>query len=318
MTESFVKPQWASWFENLGHFVSHLPCVEAGSTSPRLVVSVPTGQYVAWLIAAGALSFPYEHLPIDEINEENTFATWLTPKKKMGDTTFIHSGKRRFKFENFPTTSVDLDLQRVPARILPVDTPTDRGGMSPDRDIKDLVKGIPALNTTWHRWWAFNCLSPVVIIGDGRAYLQNQREEILEKAPSWFDDYARVLLSEDSQQTSNPERMYFHPFMVFSPQVGNSKSWLRAMKPRLVIVTSWSSYTRKHQSLFAGVPHIILVNRRVKSSIDAASFLSLDQSASRESDAKLPSPPNGVHIRAFNYNVGYDLGDLEEDELEEL
>jgi hypothetical protein len=109
--------------------------------------------------------------------------------------------------------------------------------------------------------------------------------------------------------------MYFHPFMVLHAEVGNKLPWLRAMQPRLVIVTSWSSYTRKHQMLFAGAPHIILTNRRVTSAIDASAFLSISNQSELETNLHNDStPPHGVFLKSFNEQVLLDQGDIAGDE----
>jgi hypothetical protein len=109
--------------------------------------------------------------------------------------------------------------------------------------------------------------------------------------------------------------MYFHPFMVLHAEVGNKLPWLRAMQPRLVIVTSWSSYTRKHQSLFAGAPHIILTNRRVTSAIDATAFLSISEKSAHETDLLAThTPPHGVFLKSFNEQVLLDQGDVAGDD----
>jgi hypothetical protein len=103
--------------------------------------------------------------------------------------------------------------------------------------------------------------------------------------------------------------------MVLHASVGNDRPWLRAMQPRLVIVTSWSSYTRKHQALFAGAPHIILTNRRVSSSLEAAEFLSI--SGSSESASQVLNdivPPHGVFIKSFDHQVLIDQGETSSDE----
>jgi len=106
--------------------------------------------------------------------------------------------------------------------------------------------------------------------------------------------------------------MYFHPFMVLSPQSGDNRSWLRAMKPRIVIVTSWTAYRRCHPSLFAGSPHVIITNRRVPSSLKAASTLEFDTAAQDWSQG-VPPPP-GVHVKLFHHHVGKDMGDTADDD----
>jgi len=305
-------PAWANWFHELGAHTATIPFQESQGRAPRIVVSVPTGQFTTWMIVAGALSAGPPALKTPEV--DTPYATWNNATKRMDDCVFTsHTRPNQLEIVDHPGFIVPIDMW--PVKAIPEGTPNDRSGASPRRHLMDELRELPGLKNSWHLWYARQCLSPVVIIGDGREYLQNQREELLEKSPNWFTDEARALLSEDSQQTSNPERMYFHPFMVLHASVGNNNPWLRAMQPRLVIVTSWSSYTRKHQSLFAGAPHIILTNRRVTSAIDASAFLSISDKSDFESDLLAKrTPPHGVFLKSFNEQVLLDQGDIAGDE----
>jgi hypothetical protein len=263
------------------------------------------------MITNGALS----HNPGigDSIQIGRRYTTWVSPLGRMRDTEFAPTKSPNVvAFDGFPGHKLQLDINRLPVREIPADTPHERGGAPLDSDIEDRLRNLPGYANLWHTKYAGQCLSPVVIIGDGREYLQNQREELIEEVPLWFGEEQRALLSEDSHQTSNPERTYFHPFMVFSPQVGNTLPWLRAMKPRLVIVTSWSAHRRMHPSLFAGAPHIILANRRVKSAVAAADFL--DQVKARGADAATSAPPHGIFVRTFEHQVLVDSAELSDDD----
>lgn len=314
MGEVGVRPEWASWFHTLGTLAVHHQFVDIGGDSPRIVVSSPTGQFVAWMIAAGALDVEPDEDWSDPIEEGPTFTSWISGKKRMGDTRFkrVPSGSN---FSYDPTFGLTQVPDSYPARLLPDGTPSERGGAPPKQNVRDRVRAIPGLKLSVHTWWARHCISPVVIIGDGRSYLQGQRQELLEKAPHWFSDKVQVLLSEESGQTENSDRMYFHPFMLLSPRTGDSKPWLRATRPRLVIVTSWSSYTRRHASLFAGAPHVIITNRRVPSAVEAASTLEFDHTAKEWSDG-MPPPP-GVNVRVLLQRVTIDSGELSDDDESE-
>lgn len=305
-------PAWANWFYELGSQTATIPFQELSGEAPRIVVSVPTGQFTTWMIIAGALSI--EPPALEKPQVDTSYATWSPGDVKINDCTFApHADPNRIVFVDHPGQSVLRDSW--PVKAIPEGTPKNRSGAPPGPELRDRLRGLPGLKNIWHLWYARRCLSPVVIIGDGREYLQNQREELLEKAPQWFTDEARALLSEDSKQTSNPERMYFHPFMVLHAEIGDKKPWLRAMRPRLVIVTSWSSYTRKHQSLFAGAPHIVLTNRRVASAIDASSFLSIKEKSVLEPDLQMKlTPPHGVFLKSFSERVLLDKGDIGGDE----
>jgi hypothetical protein len=264
------------------------------------------------MIVAGALSINPPTLETPKV--DTSYSTWNSAASKMDDCTFnAHTRPNQIVFADHPKTIVTADLW--PVKATPEGTPKNRSGAAPRPNLRDELRELPGLKNSWHLWYARQCLSPVVIIGDGREYLQNQREELLEKAPKWFTDEARALLSEDSQQTSNPERMYFHPFMVLHAEVGNKLPWLRAMQPRLVIVTSWTSYTRKHQMLFAGAPHIILTNRRVTSAGDASAFLSISEKSEHETDLlNTHTPPHGVFLKSFNEQLLLDQGDVAGDD----
>ena len=305
-------PAWANWFHELGSRAATIPFQESQGKAPRIVVSVPTGQFTTWMIVAGALSAGPPALETPKV--DTSYSTWNSAASKMDDCTFnAYTRPNQIVFADHPKTIVTADLW--PVKATPEGTPKNRSGAPPRPNLRDELRELPGLKNSWHLWYARQCLSPVVIIGDGREYLQNQREELLEKAPKWFTDEASALLSEDSQQTSNPARMYFHPFMVLHAEVGNKLPWLRAMQPRLVIVTSWSSYTRKHQSLFAGAPHIILTNRRVTSAIDASAFLSISEKSAYETDLLTThTPPHGVFLKTFNEQVLLDQGDVAGDD----
>ena len=309
-------PAWANWFTELGARVATIPFTQGTGLAPRIVVSVPTGQFTTWLTIAGALVQTTEKLspPVEGV----TYATWNPATVRMDDCEFsAHKSAGQLDVVGHPGSRVIADMW--PVKAVPDGTPSNRSGAPPGPDLRDEFRQLPNLEKNWTHWYAKHCLSPVVIIGDGREYLQNQREELLEKAPQWFTHEARILLSEDSQQTSNPDRTYFHPFMVLHASVGNDRPWLRAMQPRLVIVTSWSSYTRKHQALFAGAPHIILTNRRVSSSLEAAEFLSISgpsESASQVLDDIVP--PHGVFVKSFDHQVLIDQGETSSDEDMEI
>jgi hypothetical protein len=314
VSEVGARPEWATWFQKLGAISAYRPFAQVGENAPRIVVSSPTGQFVAWMIAAGALGVDADLVQSDIIEEHTNYATWHSGKKRMADTQFTPARQKDY-FSFVPPATSAISGAIHPVRRLPDGTPPDRGGAPPRQNLRDRLRHLPGLQHSWHTWWARHCISPVVIVGDGRDYLQGQRKELLEKAPDWFSDQTRSLLSEESGQTCTPERMYFHPFMVLSPESGDNRQWLRATRPRLVIVTSWTAYKRKHPSFFAGSPHVIITNRRVPSSLDAASTLQFDQNVS-EWDQGVQPPP-GVHVRVFSQGVTVDHGDSSDDDESE-
>ena len=326
-------PSWASLFTRIGERAATLPLAEIGGRSLRVVVSVPTGQFATWQIISGAFGVTPNVNMAPKVGM--TYSTWNSKLGRMDDCVFeSHRLKDQLgiqglaDFAEIEITQPEKKRKEikpsVPASNWPVvevpnGTPIKRSGAAPRPTLRDELREIEGLRLTWMKWYASRCISPIVVIGDGREYLHNQRKEMLDKAPNWFTHESRVLLSEDSQQTSNPDRMYFHPFMVFSPGVGNSRPWLRSMRPRLVIVTSWSSYTRKHRSLFAGSPHVILVNRRVPSSLEASEYTS--QSPSSDLDQEFTNglrPQHGIFVKTFDEQVLIDNGDISSDDEIEI
>ena len=309
-------PSWASLFTRIGERAAALPFAEIGGRSPRVVVSVPTGQFATWQLISGAFGITPNVNMAPNIGV--SYSTWNSKLGRMDDCVFEpHRMKDQLAIQGHSDFSVPAS--NWPVVEVPDGTPIKRSGAAPRPTLRDELREIEGLRLTWMKWYASRCISPIVVIGDGREYLHNQRKEMLDKAPNWFTHESRVLLSEDSQQTSNPDRMYFHPFMVFSPGVGNSRPWLRSMRPRLVIVTSWSSYTRKHRSLFAGSPHVILVNRRVPSSLEAAEYTA--QTSSSDLDQKITNglgTQHGIFVKTFDEQVLIDNGDVSSDDEIEI
>jgi hypothetical protein len=309
-------PSWASLFTRIGERTASLPLTEVGGHAPRVVVSVPTGQFATWQVINGAFAVT-PNVNIEPSTGVN-YSTWNSKLVRMDDCMFEpHKDQGQLAIQGHSDTSVPAS--NWPVVEVPAGTPKKRSGAAPRPTLRDELREIEGQRLTWMKWYASRCISPIVVIGDGREYLHNQRRELLDKAQHWFTHESRVLLSEDSQQTSNPERMYFHPFMVFSPGVGNSRPWLRSMRPRLVIVTSWSSYTRKHRSLFAGSPHVILANRRVASSLEAAEFTA--QSSKSDLEQEIINglrPQHGVFVKTFDEQVLIDNGDISSDDEIEI
>ena len=313
---SDAKPLWANLFSEIGERAARLPFVETGSKAIRIVLSVPTGQFATWQLINGA----FGNSPEVKLNPEigATYSTWNSQLSRMDDCVFEpHRIPEQLAIRGHP--NVSIPATNWPVVEVPKGTPTNRSGAAPRPTLRDELREIEGLRLTWMKWYATRCISPVVVIGDGREYLHNQRKELIEKVPNWFTKESEILLSEDSLQTSNPERMYFHPFMVFSPGVGNSRPWLRNMRPRLVIVTSWSSYTRQHRSLFSGAPHVILANRRVASSLEAAEFTS--QISKSDLEQKITTGlhlQHGIFIKTFDEQVLIDNGDVSSDDEVEI
>lgn len=255
------KPEWCDYLERLGRELAALPTAEFGEPSPRIILSLPTGRFSYWMLAAGALA----EQPVHGRNFQpgDRVACWVD--RKMRDVELEEAGPDAWRLS---AGVQNLKTKFVAVRV-PEGTPDDRESAKLGIDMRDRLRQVPGHERDFHVWYASHSLKPVVIVGTGREHVQLQRRILLSEAPNWFGAGTRELLTEDSSMTSNPERMLFHPFMVFDADVGRTRPWLRQMLPRIVITTSWSSHLRMHPALWSRVPQIIITNRRVRSAFDA-------------------------------------------------
>lgn len=287
-------PEWAISLSNTGRQLAQLPSTSVGQLAPRLLLSVPTGQYVAWMLANGALQASPKLGPNPSIGDKVT--VWLN--KKMQDVKVVGCGENEWEIRD-STAYVPgkVGVDRVPGVVLPSDIPLDRGFGQPTPDYR---KKLAQLGANYARKYSDHCGSPVVIIGDGREFLQGQRDELVNDAHNWLDRNSAVLLDQESGQVSNPNRILFHPFMILSPEVSQSNPWLRTILPRLVIVTRWSYYRRMDPSLFAGAPMIVIANRRVENNWSAIDETDELQDLTEEfKSVELGNFPNGIFTRKF-------------------
>lgn len=301
-------PDWGQYLINVGRLISQLPPVEYGGMAPRVVLSVPTGRFTYWLLTAGAL--------LESPKLENNcvvgdvVATW--DDKRMRDSRISMDRDGLWKMDS----GNKVQPGEWPVVKLPEGTPEDRRAARVDRDYRDVLAKLPGKQHTWYKWFAEHCLKPVVIVGTGREHIQRQRETLLRDAPNWFTQEALALLNEDSSATSNAQRMLFHPYMVFDAGVGQDRPWLQQMVPRLVIVTSWSSRNRIHQSLFSRVPHVIITNRRVRSAVDVDRDLQgVDGLPSIEKLIE-DGRPHSIQVRTFAQVAQGAAADDSEDEVD--
>lgn len=261
MPYTLERPAWGDYLLRLGRALADLPAVGYGEPAPRIVLSVPSGRFTYWFLAAGAMSV--ERFPQPRPIAGDRVATWLNPR--MQDVDLVETRPGTWQLEQ--GTSVIADTW--PAIRVHPETPAGRRATRPPKDYREALSLLPGRRTNWHVWFASKCLIPVIIVGTGREHIQKQRQVLLEEVPHWFSQEEAALLDEDSASTSNPERTLFHPFMVFDAGVGSDRRWLREMLPRLVITTSWSSRNRMHPALFSRAPHVIITNRRVRSETEA-------------------------------------------------
>jgi len=296
MATTPTKPKWATFLNDLGALLADLPSTPVGELAPRVIASVPTGRFTYWFATAGAL----EKDPKLDVEPQvgQRCATWAD--RRMRDVVLQEASKDTWRLG--PGSTVLKGVH--PILPVPEGTPDDRGtGILPG-DYRDDLRKLPGKRTTFHVWFARNCLKPVVIVGTGREHIQRQRATILEAARDWFTVETAALLDDDSTMTSNVNRVLFHPYMVFDAGCDKSNPWVRAVVPRLVITTSWSSRKRMHPALFQRAPQIIVCNRRVISATEALTDTkdSTPLSELQAQIAALGIPP-GIFIHAYGETV---------------
>jgi hypothetical protein len=302
-------PEWAKAISAVGRTMAQQPTTPVGEMAPRLLLSVPTGQYVAWMLANGALQAPPKLGPDPVIGDK--VVAWLN--KRLLDVTVKPYGVNQWEINDEGAKRGEIG-ERVPGTLLPIDVPENRGVGRPTKEYRVRLAEIPGMKFNSSIYYSEQCMSPVVIIGDGQEYLQNQRDEIVDIANSWLDDKTSILLDQDTLQVSNPDRILFHPFMILGPNVAKANPWIRALTPRLVIVTRWSYFRRMDPSLFAGAPMIVLANRRVGDNWNAIDETDEYQTLTPAfKELKLGSFPNGIFARKFSTRVNAPVDDDDEE-----
>jgi len=314
-----TAPSWARLFTAIGREMAELPNRRVGETSPVLVASVPTGQYAAWLIAAGALGAPAKLETTDEPGDYRA-TTWDEGRGQVGDVQIsiakqIIDGEQRIVVKIGQTTYT----KGLPYALQDADPPSERAGQLNLSKVEKLriasaIKPLLPRNNQWYLWWAQQCASPVMLVGTGSEYWMNQRSELLDSEPSWIWPTSRTLLGLDMARLCDPARALLFPFSIISPSVGGRFPWLRSIRPRLVIYTSWKSFSLRHPAAFAGVPTVVLANRRVESALKCAT----DTESIRRPDisdlqcTKLRI--RGIDLRIVDYPVIPDDGSISDDE----
>lgn len=314
-----TAPSWARLFTAIGREMAELPNRRVGETSPVMIASVPTGQYAAWFIAAGALGAPAKLETAEEPGDYRA-TTWDEDRQQVGDVK-ISVASQVIDGESRVVAKIGRNTytKGLPYALQVIDPPSERAGQLnlskvEKSKIAAAIKPLLPKNNQWYLWWAQHCASPVVIVGTGSEYLMNQRSEILESEPSWIWPTSRTLLGLDMARLCDPARALLFPFSIISPTIGGRFPWLRSIRPRLVIYTSWKSFSLRHPSAFAGVPTVVLANRRVESALKCAS----DTESIRRKDisdfqcTKLSI--RGIDLRVVDYPVIPDDGSITDDE----
>lgn len=271
MGEGIPLPDWASYLTSVGQRLAELPTCEFGEPSARVVLSVPTGRFTYWMMVAGALSVTPQL--DDNFQDGEVVTTWLTTPfvisdvelRSVGDAWQLPPPEKRLKSS--------LKAVRTPP-----DAPESRRSSRLPQELRDSFRimqseGQKKRNLPWYVDYTMQCLRPIVIIGRGREYIQEQRRILVDTTPNWFDDDALSFLKRDALGVFEGDQMLFHPYMILDESVGKTRPWIRPMTPRLTVVTSWNSHAAMSASLFSRRPRVIVANRRVKGSAGVLSSL---------------------------------------------
>ena len=117
-------PEWAQSIAKAGKLLAQLPSTPIGELAPRLLLSVPTGQYVSWMLANGALQADPK-LGQDPIIGDRV-TVWL--EKKMQDVEVCARGDIEWELRDGTSRKEGkIGVNRVPGVVLPQETPRDRG-----------------------------------------------------------------------------------------------------------------------------------------------------------------------------------------------
>lgn len=297
-------PMWARAFTAVGLELGQQRNRNDGETAPVAVLSVPTGQYAAWLIASGAFGAPPKLKPITAIGEYMC-TTWVEESHQVGDRVvkvtlkdgaLVHTVGRTSYLRGLPVVQHHLPLPEGRARHRCL---TRREA---DR-IREVIRPLMPRTEHWYMWWTRQCLSPVVVVGDGGEYLLNQKNELVSEVPDWLWDTTQTLLSLEMSRVRDVDRLLEFPFSIISPRAAAQSAWARSIRPRLVIYTSWSAFSRRRKDTFAGCPTVVLVNRRVQSSLRCLDEVPEFELAHSPSVKPLKQLPRGIAMRVFDVPV---------------
>lgn len=298
MGASIPAPEWAQYLANVGRRLAELPTSDFGAQAPRVVLSMPTGRFTYWMLAAGAISSE----PQLETNfkDGDLVTTWLKDPSFM-----VTDLELKAERDSWRLTHQDSRLKTsLKAVRTPAGAPESRRSTRMPQEIRDSFRILESENSQnrkgpWYATYTAQCLRPIVIIGRGREYIQEQRRALLRAVPNWFSDDALSLLGRDTSGVFDGDQMLFHPYMVLDENVGANRPWIRPLAPRLTVVTSWNSNCTLAASLFSRRPRVVVANRRVKGSIgflSAIGGLTKDPDLQRLVDADRPP---GVEAFAF-------------------
>jgi len=303
-TIPFAAPSWARAFTAVGLEVASQANRGDGELAPVAILSVPTGQFAAWLLAAGALGARPKLSPIETIGEF-VCTTWIEDIDQIGDTNVSVQLRDGQLIHRVGRTLYTKGLPVFQHHLSPPDERGHHRNLSrlEAQRIRKAIQPLMPKTENWYIWWTRQCLSPAIIIGDGGDYLLHQKTEILLKQPTWFWETSRTLLSLEMKRVREINRLLQFPFAVISPRAAASSPWARSIRPRIVIYTSWSAYTRRRADTFAGCPTVVLVNRRVSSSLRCRTDLSKEFEKGSRLMSPLTSLPKGIAMHVVDFPV---------------
>lgn len=276
--EAAPPPQWALSAIAIGQELASMPNVQAGDKALTCFLSVPTGQYLGPLMMAGAFMSPpkiadpcavvgetFRAVSFDGSSQIRDVDVTLTEEEFFGGIQLMYRSDGYLRSTSHPVLR------------LPEGVPDDRTRkVLADRDWEEIRRQFRKLPKgtakSAENWWTTHCLSPVVIVGESLEFVDIQRQIILERASHWIDPRVLPVLEYSKPGTQNRERVLHHPYSYLTIDSARISTWLQAFRPRLVIYTSWWAYFRRKMSAFAGVPTIVIVNRRVSAADIAASM----------------------------------------------
>jgi len=291
-------PPWASFASYLGSELASCSNVQVGEHRPTTFLSVPTGQFLVPLIVAGALSATPKLESHEPELGESFRAAGFDGESQVRDLDVKVVAERFFDtpdvlFYEGPANykrRLDRPLIRLPEEVpddRSVKVLTEKDWQIITREFKRF-KEKPAESA--EVWWTLHCLSPVVIIGESLEYVDKQRVELLRDVPDWIDERVRPLVAYSKPGVYSADRLLHYPYSYLTIDADKKRPWMRMLKPRLVVYTSWRAYYRRVRSAFSSAPAVVLVNRRVhRSEVEAAALTYHDPSVKFEFLTRIPA-----------------------------
>ena len=265
-------PDWFVSLTALGRAAASEKNSRVGDSYPVTVLSVPTGQFVVWALTNGAFAAAPKVEPPAAF--PSLCVGWNKDTKQVDDVevdSVTYNGQPALVVEGWKYTN-SIPLVQLPEAV------AQRTGKVLKKNEASSIKsefgklGISTGSRPWYLPWTEQCLSPIVVVGDGQEYLLNQLTELREdsRAESWLSPLSMTLSSVGSGKVTDPEHILRLPFSVMSQSATRNNPWINQLKPRLVIYTRWSYFSRRPPTAFSGVPTIVITNRRVEASVTSA------------------------------------------------